>query len=295
MNYGDVLSRAWQLVRRFKVLWVFGILASCGTTNLGSSGARYSFDSSDLPFDIQQPNIQLTQTQITLLVTLVLIAIATFILLAIFLGTIGRIGLIRGAAQADAEATRITFTDIFNGSLPYFWRVFALNLLVWVAVPILAAIVIVVLAVSLVGLVCLIPLLCLLAPLGWVLNILIEQAHLAMVLENRGVFDGLSRGWEVFKNNLGPILVVGLILFAISLVAGLILGIPFTLIVLPAVMGVAMGQQALAQGSLLLTGLCLIAYVPVAIFLNGILQAYIQSTWSLAYLRLTGRSASQVL
>ncbi len=35
-NFGEVLSRAWQIIWKHKVLWIFGILASC------SQGGRIS-------------------------------------------------------------------------------------------------------------------------------------------------------------------------------------------------------------------------------------------------------------
>lgn len=29
-NFGEALTRAWQIIWKHKILWVFGILASCG-------------------------------------------------------------------------------------------------------------------------------------------------------------------------------------------------------------------------------------------------------------------------
>src|SRR5258706_12413885 len=33
INIGEVLTKAWKIVWKFKVLWIFGILASCGANN----------------------------------------------------------------------------------------------------------------------------------------------------------------------------------------------------------------------------------------------------------------------
>jgi len=35
-NFGEVLTRAWQITWKYKVLWIFGILAGC--TNGGGGG-----------------------------------------------------------------------------------------------------------------------------------------------------------------------------------------------------------------------------------------------------------------
>jgi hypothetical protein len=40
---------------------------------------------------------------------------------------------------------------------------------------------------------------------------------------------------------------------------------------------------------LLITGLCFLAYLPFWLVLNGILTAYIESAWTLTYMRLTRR------
>ena len=37
MEIGEVLSRAWQIIWKHKVLWIFGILASCSSSNFGSN------------------------------------------------------------------------------------------------------------------------------------------------------------------------------------------------------------------------------------------------------------------
>lgn len=38
MDYGEVLSKAWKIIWKHKILWLFGILASCGALNTMSSG-----------------------------------------------------------------------------------------------------------------------------------------------------------------------------------------------------------------------------------------------------------------
>ncbi len=35
MDYGEVLSKAWKIAWKFKVLWIFGILAGCGASQGG--------------------------------------------------------------------------------------------------------------------------------------------------------------------------------------------------------------------------------------------------------------------
>lgn len=303
MDFGSVLSRAWQIIWKHKVLWIFGILAGCGSANTGTGNLRGNFNwETSAPPQMQNFFNQMSEAQIFALVAVAILVILVLVVLAIFLGTIGRIGVIRGAQLADQDAGRVEFSELFSGSLPYFWRVFLLNLLVGLAMSLvgIAVAVFVILGSVLtlgIGLICLLPLFCLLIPLGWVVTIVLIQANIAIVTENVGMIDGLSRGWEVFRTQFGSIIVMALILMlGVSLVGGLVIGAPLALIVGPVIAALILsGGQPTGDffgGSLLITGLCLVAYLPVMIVLNGILQTYILTAWTLTYRRLTGHGGA---
>ena len=55
---------------------------------------------------------------------------------------------------------------------------------------------------------------------------MIEQANVAIVLENLGIGDGFCRGWEVVRANVGPILLLTLVIFVGSGILGFIIAIP---------------------------------------------------------------------
>jgi hypothetical protein len=61
------------------------------------------------------------------IVAVFILLILVFVVLALFLGTIGRVGLIRGTYQAEQGAARLVFGELFSESMPYFWRVFGLS------------------------------------------------------------------------------------------------------------------------------------------------------------------------
>ncbi|MEJ2709282.1 MAG: hypothetical protein P8074_16855 [Anaerolineales bacterium] len=292
MDIGNVLSRAWQIIWKHKVLWIFGILASCTSSNTFSNNISYSIDNRNT-YPLENYFAQIPDWQIWLIVAIIILVVLLLVVLGIFLGTMGRIGLIRGTLQSEEGATSLTFGELFNGGLPYFWRVFGLNLIVGLALAlggILVAVIVIfatILTLGL-GLICLIPALCLLAPLGWLINIFLEQANIAIVVEDLGIMDGLQRGWEVFKKNIGMLIVMGLILvLGVGLLGGFIIGLPVALFIGPAIIGAIAGTQQALQGGIAVTVLCLVFYIPVAIVLNGILQSYIRSAWTLTYLRLT--------
>lgn len=290
MNFGDVLSKAWQIVWKHKVLWIFGILA--GLLGSGSNNLTYSFNGADAN---NLPAVQeFTQSpeQVFPLVILGIFVGLVLLVLVIFLGTIGRIGLIRGTQMADSGSTRLILGELFSGSMPYFWRVFFLNLLFGLAVAAIAIILTLgaifgsILTLGL-GLLCLVPLCCLMIPVFWAVNIFLEQANIAIVVENVGIGDGLSRGWKVFSSNLGIMIGMGLILWLISLATGLLIGIPLIFTLAPVVTTALWQAEDLFRGSVIFGVICFCLYLPVLIFLTGILTAYVKSAWTLTYLRLT--------
>lgn len=298
MDFGNVLSRAWQIIWKHKVLWIFGILAGCGSAGSSAPNARTSFER-DLPPELQRYfQFDIPGWQVALIVGVVLLVVLVLIVLVIFLGTIGRVGLIRGTQQVEGGIVSLAFVELFNGSMPYFWRVFGLNLLVGIvsAVVIGGAVVLGVFGTFLtlgLGALCLVPFICLLIPLSWFLSLVVEQAIISIVLENLGVLEGLQAGWNLVRANLGAIIVMGLILtLGVGLIGGFIIGLPVVLIIIPAAIGAMVDSRAALGGGFLIAGLCLVGYLPVAIFLNGILRGYIETAWTLTYMKLTGKTLS---
>ena len=294
MDFGAVLSRAWQIIKKHKALWIFGILAGCGNAaTSGGSNTGFQYSSEDMPrqFDpLLRQFERIPDWQIATFILIIGIIVLTLVLLVIILGTIGRVGLIRGTLLAEKGNERIPFGELFSASMGYFWRVLVVNLVG----GILLGVGFLILAVPVGILTCGIGLLCL-VPMIWFAQLVIEQTNIAIVVENVGIGDGLRRGWEVVTKNLGPMIVMALILYlGIGLIAGAIIGLPIALVVGPAVVGTIFGAtQEIPQvigGTVLIAGLCLVAYLPVLILLNGILRAYISSAWTLTYMKLTSRT-----
>jgi hypothetical protein len=299
MDFGEVLSRAWQIIWKHKVLWIFGILAGCGgVANSGgsNSGIRYGSETTNLPPAVQNFFIQienLPRWELTALILILIAVILVFVVLAILLSTIGRIGLIRGTQMVDQGAEALHFSELFNESSHYFWRVFGLNLVVGLilfAITLVSIVSVILAIIATLGLfiLCALPLLCLLIPLAWLIQVIVEQANIALVVEDLGIMAALERGWRVFVDNLGAMIVMALILIiGVGGIGGLIIGIPVAVIIVPALTGAFIGTQTALNSGLLIAGLCFVAYIPVLWVLSGILKSYTSSAWTLTYLRLS--------
>ena len=293
MDYGEVLSQAWKIIWRYKVLWLFGILAGCGSSGTSSISNSFNFTfEGKQPLNLQVPNIQLTNEQWAVLGVALFVLILGLIVLAIFLNIVGQTGVIHGARQADMSGERMGLSDLFGDSLHYFWRVlglFALLIAVILFVSLGVAILTVAGAVVTLGLIliCLVPLACVLVPIIFILSIFVQQSTVAIIVDDLGVLAGIRRGWEITWHNLGPMVVMGLVLYiGVYGVIGFIIVSPVFFIIGPLILSLIFSGGRMMYSSLLITGLCLIAYLPVLILLNGMLQSYVLSAWTLTYLRL---------
>lgn len=298
MDYGEVLERAWHIIWKNKILWIFGILAGCGGNASYNGGGQ---SRSNVNYNIN-PNDQFNQyfgpvqrffesipVWVWVIVVLAFIALA---ILFYIIHTFGAIGLIKGAVEADDGATSLSFGNLWSQSLPYFWRVLFLNILVGLAI--LAATLVLMVPIILlgvatlgIGLLCILPFLCLLIPAAWFVQIIIQQATNAIVIENLGIFAGLSRGWNVAIKNIGPMIVMGLVLLVGGAIIGFLLSLPVFLIFVPPLIGYMTGGQNMILGSLLVSAIIFIVYLPFLLVGTGILRSYISTAWTLTFRRLT--------
>jgi hypothetical protein len=295
MDFGEVLGRAWQIIWKHKVLWIFGILAGCARGGGGGGFGGGSGWRENRPLDQIQPDFQQylnsagdwISGHLLLIVVLVLLFLVV-VVLGIFLGTIGRIGLIRGARKADGGADRLSFGELFQESRPFFWRVFGLSFLFGLAfLFIVMPFVLLGVVTAGVAFICLIPLLCVLVPLALIAAIIIEQANVAMVTEDVRLTDGVRRGWGVVKNNPGQIFAIWLITTVLSIIAGIVIALPLLIAFVPAAIAFAASGGQLSTAMVIVGGLCLAVYLPIMLVANGILTTYVGTVWTLTYLRLT--------
>jgi hypothetical protein len=296
MDFGYVLKRGWEIIWKFKVLWIFGILASCGQasgSSASNSGYRFSYHDTNISPQVEQFFNRLNPAIITILAIIAIVVSIVLVILIVLLGTVGKVGLIRGTVKAEQGAERLTFGELWRDGLTYFWRVFGLNLLIGLVImfALLALFVLgIILTIGTLGifLVCLIPLLCLLVPVMWVVSVIIEQANVALVVENLSITEAIKRGWQVAWNYIVTMLVMSLILIlGASIIGGVLIGLPLLVVAAPAAVGAATGTTEAIRNGLLVSGLLFIVYLPVLLLLSGILQSYISSAWTLTYLRLT--------
>jgi len=312
MNFDfiEVFTRAAKITWKYKVLWIFGILASCGRSS-GSSNNSSSRSNgtpgTNSPFSQQMLNQMESfgQRMMTWFdqnpwIIYVLIGIALIsIIVQIFFNLVGTAGLVRGVVHAENGAETIPFGGLFSESLGYFWRLFGAALIIWL--PILVVFILAILAIVIpasrsgmdnaaVGsgmiLLLFVSICCCLFPISIALNLYHFQVKRSITVENLGLFDSFARGWQVFSKNIIVLLIIGFVLFVAGFIIGILLALPLLMLMLPLL-------QAFIQGNItswrpfIAVGIFALCYSPIAWFINGIVMTYTESVWTLTYLRVT--------
>ncbi len=308
MDYGEVLRKTWNISWRNKGLWILGILAGCSASGRGNfsnwgGGTRgFDFDSSEFPRFDGGPffeDVGPIQEEIVIPILLGFLCVGLIVALIVFaLGVIGQGGLIAGFKRAD-DGEEVSFSEAFSDGLQYFWKLAGIRILFFVAgfVIVMALILGAVLfAVATLGFgaLCLIPLICLLIPLGLGVDSYIVLTMVAAVEEELGIIDAFGRSWTTFKENLGPVVVMILILIVGFGILGFLIALPFVAIGLPAITGAIVGTEAAVISGVAFTLLCATVAIPLLIVLYGFLTTYTTGAWTLTYRRLNGTMGAEL-
>lgn len=316
-NIGEILSRSWKIVWKFKVLWIFGILAGCSNGsgnrfNYNTGSSDWNSNTGQMPeyfqrfLNLQPGNMaeNFFQQYMGLVATL-LVLLCIVWLVFFMLGFIGKTALIRGASLADGGTESLKFGSLWKESLPYFWKMVGLNLIIGLPYFIITLMLLTgmglaaffsfkngipstntsILWIGVTGVIVMI--LCLVGIIASILNIILDQAQNALILENKGIIESWVRGWNIVKSAWVTILFMAIIMSIIGSIAGFIMAIPLITVIIPATIGITMNLEQGIPFPLTIAAGMFVLYLPVLLVLNGILQSYSQSVWTLTFLRLT--------
>jgi len=291
MDISAIFKRAWEITWKHKGLWVLGILANCsGSGSQGSSNAsrmpQYSVGGGEFP-QIEHwlqsiPEGAWIAFGIAVVCGMLLLALVFWVLAAI-----GNGGLIAGFQMAETGET-VTLASAFQQGIRYFWKLLVIQLILGLAslvvfFPMIFGGAIMSILTMGVALICLIPLICLLIPLGIAITIYTLLTQIALIVEELDIVAAFKRAWEVFRANLGQIIVMGLILGVGGFVVGLILAIPFILMALPFISGLIVGTELSSLTGFSVTIIGILLYMPVLLLAGGIMRTFITGSWTLTY------------
>jgi hypothetical protein len=300
MDIAAIFKRAWDITWKYKGLWVLGILANCsGGGSQGSSNVsripEYRFDGSEFPQFERWirgiPEETWIAVGIALFLGLLLLALIFWVLAAI-----GNGGLIAGFQMAESGET-VTLASAFQMGMKYFWKLLVIQLILGLAsflvlAPVIVGGVLITFLTFGFGVICLTPLLCLLIPLGIALSIYTMLTQIALIVEELDITTAFKRSWEVLRSNPGNVIIMALILGVGGFFVGMILAIPFTLMVLPFITGLLVGTNVSSIAGISVSVIGILLYLPILLVAGGILRTFVTGSWTLTYRSLIGVEAA---
>jgi len=281
VDYGKLLSRAWNIVWEHKFLILLGVLVALGGAG---GGGNVNFNVSPPRGDVQGFDFRLPHpeelglpTGVVAGAAIVLIGLALVIGIALWaVSTIARGGLIAGVNAIESGAPS-DFGQAWRAGWERKWPLLGIGVLPAIPGFILALIGLGAVAalyvfkaeigprLANIGLVApLVGLACILVPVAVVLSVLRTFANRACMLEDRGVFASYRRGVEVLLENFGPAVVLFLLQVAISIGLGVVLLLPN-----------------------IVMALCCLLW-PVLLLVQGAIASYFSTLWTLAWREWTG-------
>ena len=284
---GEVLSRALQITWKHKVLWLFSALPVLVSFLVFPIMIVPFFflgvDSQGTPVIFENPIL------IALFVGLnIAISVLGFVLYAA-----GSTCTTLGILHAEEGAGPLTAAGLFNEGMKYFVRILGVVLLVNVGVStVFFAFFMCMALFGLVtmgmGFICAQPLIILLYPVMMVLYAFIEQSQAAVVADDLGIIEAISRGWDLVKAHFWRILLISLIVYFGITVASSIVFLPFMapLFFLPFFMETSQIETSLRAFGWILAAFGVV-FLPVMALFQGITITFMKSTYVLVYLRLT--------
>ncbi len=308
MDYGKVLSRAWEITWRWKVLWILGFLASLTKASSGGSNSGYEYSGNGWG-STYGPYIPpgVVAAIIGVACLAFILAIALWVV-----SVIARGGLIAGVQQVEEEGST-RFGQAWRAGAGRFWTLFGLSFLTALPIFILVMIGMGVLVLIIIGTVggfntsdalgvagimasilCGGVLCCASIALSIVLNQIRVYGERAAILEGMGWIDAFKRGWQVLKENVVPTLIfwviffmIGLVLVGLIVAAALAFGVPF---------GLFTAYAGAKVGGWMVAPVCCGGLLVIVVFalLGSIVETYTSATWTLAYRELTGLATKPV-
>lgn len=323
MDFGSLISRAWNVTWRNRFLWVLGFLV--GLAGLGSSFTNTlnvpgQPGTSGLPAPLQDFFESGRMAELERMIApvaglLVLLACVGVIVGLVFwvVAIIAGGGLIAGVDQIE-RASGSSFGAAWGVGLSKVWRLLGLN--ITLALPAIVTLIVfgcfalfgvTASGVALFGggssggsssaegafgalmlaVVCVgVLIACVLGVYSVIASGIQVYAERAIVLHNQGVFDGIRAGWAVLRGNLGNTILIALLMFVISLVISLIVGIVGSVMALPSIAMMTAGSgsgQALSTAGLIVSVITGLAIAVIAAAIGSLFTAFNSATWTMAY------------
>jgi len=301
MDYGRILKRAWNVTWRYRILWLFGLFVGGMSSGGGSS---YQTSPQDLErFDPGSITAGLEQLQQYIWLIVLGVTAAVVVGLALWIISVAaRGGLIHLVNEAE-EGRAVRAADGWSVGFRNWWRIFAIDLVLYLPLLIVAAIVFGVafapLIIALVnegdptaGILSMCGgvafALLIIWLLSFVIGLLEVMATRHAVLGFEPAMHSISLAWSDVRTRFKDLFVMWLLTLAVGLAYGFAVGI------VAAVFGVAMGLSVMS-GLWVLGGVVGFVMFLILLIPGAIYGTFSSALWTVFYRQMTGMDPGELV
>ena len=292
-NFGEVLTRAGQITWKYKMLWISGIII--GLIGILPTSVSLMFTNPFSSFAVGD-QAEINQRMVPMLLVNGLIFLLSIASIPVYI--IGMSLPSLATCRLEMGSKALAFGELIMESLKYFWRVLGIFLLVWVGmfvvvIAFMACIGVLSVITLGLGVICAFPLFILFIPLAILSYSFTEQGVSAVVVDDLGISDALQRAWTLVKKNFGVMALMSIIIYLASMIVGMVISVPMMIPMFGFIssMGVEPDFEAFDKIFRNMTW-WMLAFSPLYAVFQGILLAFMQSAWTLTYMRLTRKPVS---
>lgn len=304
-SYRFFIKQAWNITKKYKHLWFFGIFASllsiCGEYQLISQsatagpGGNFLSDGNVilqilLSAEFYQGFANLATENSSALLAVISILLLSLALAAImaYLAILSQSAIISHSAKillSRKKKENLNINDGLISARKHFWRVLALNFLnafvitlslYLISIPLVFLILTDTLALGISYTLLFI----IFVPIALSIALLIKYAIAARVLENRSLVSSIQKGFKMFKDNWLVSLEMALILFIINFIVSIITLFIIAILFMPMLF---IGMQFYSPA---LTILSLLFSIGTMLVVASWLNTFQISAWTSLYLHL---------
>jgi hypothetical protein len=282
-NFGEVLTRAWQITWKHKSLWVIMLISVIVLLFF-------------LPAAVPLFFVDEEYGGIAIVLSILLFIIAYFMSLAF--GAITSSAATLGVMRAEHREGSLRVTDLLRDTLPHFRPLFSAILIINLTVGMVFSLFFLlffVLTIVTMGIasICLQPVMILISPLSFLLVAVIENTQAAILAQGLGAVSAIKFAFQLVRKNLWSYILITLVIyFGSSILSSFIIVpvmIPFMGLGFVFASPDTMNPETIGLVALLFT--CI--FIPVMMLYQALVGTFMKSSLVLAYLRLTDKQPDE--
>lgn len=297
INYIELIKKSFQMTWQNRYLWWLGffMIFSSGGINLFkfSSPEKNNTQDTERIWNFISSNLSWIIPSVIFLIL--------FLILLSILGIFARAGIIRSAEKIEKKE-RFGFKIAMKEGKKYFWKFFFLNILLSIAMALIATVMIAPIALLfsvkayIIGGILIFIAILIFIPLAIIFAFIKIFGQIYLVLGNLKLKDSIENAYHLFLKNIKNSLIMAILFIPLCLALGFIsLAVFVILAIVFGLLGLLLYFAFKMIGIFLAIGLGVLAFIIFILTISSFYQAFAQIIWVLFFKEIASPKAEEII